>query len=80
MILQDFPVRRENPITGDTFGEAVDNAIESNGFGLVARCRDIVTGDARAAPPSERSPPNPLRPAAAPPRHPRRGSDKSPAP
>lgn len=69
-----LPVRMENPTTGDTFGEAVDNTIESNGFGLVGRCRDTVTGDARAAPPSERSPPNSLRPAALP-RHPRRGSD-----
>lgn len=41
--------RTENPITGNTFGEDVDNVVESNGFGLVGRCRDVVTGDARGA-------------------------------
>jgi hypothetical protein len=39
--------RTENPITGNTFGEDVDDVVEANGFGLVGRCRDAVTGDAR---------------------------------
>lgn len=39
--------RTDNPITGNTFGEDVDSVVESNGFGLVGRCRDAVTGDAR---------------------------------
>ncbi len=40
--------RTPNPITDNTFGEDVDSVVESNGFGLVGRCRDVVTGDARA--------------------------------
>lgn len=36
--------RAENPITGNSYLEDVDNVIESNGFGLVGRCRDTVSG------------------------------------